>query len=60
MGIYYFVDVEYPNTNQFIVSYCGVRFHLKEFGPSHTSPQDDKELFKFWRFQSPLQYPTEV
>jgi hypothetical protein len=34
-GKYYLVDGGYANIASFIMPYCGVRYHLKEFGHSH-------------------------
>ncbi|NP_001288524.1 uncharacterized protein LOC103634642 [Zea mays] len=43
-GKYYIVDGGYANTTSFIAPYCGVRYHLKEFGHGHRRPQNHKEL----------------
>ncbi|XP_047957256.1 uncharacterized protein LOC125202826 [Salvia hispanica] len=44
-GCYYLCDNAYANSNEFLVPYKGVRYHLKEFGPGTETPQNAEELF---------------
>ncbi|XP_057791972.1 uncharacterized protein LOC131008888 [Salvia miltiorrhiza] len=44
-GNYYLVDNGYPNCEGFLSPYKGVRYHLKEWGPGATRPQNAEELF---------------
>ncbi|XP_042059331.1 uncharacterized protein LOC121803793 [Salvia splendens] len=44
-GCYYLCDNGYANSNGFLTSYKGVRYHLKEWGPGNAAPQNPKELF---------------
>ncbi|XP_042065703.1 uncharacterized protein LOC121809234 [Salvia splendens] len=42
---YYLCDNAYANSNGFLTPYKGVRYHLKEWGPGTTAPQNPKEIF---------------
>ncbi|XP_042018060.1 uncharacterized protein LOC121765860 isoform X1 [Salvia splendens] len=44
-GCYYLCDNGYANSNGFLTSYKGVRYHLKEWGIGNAQPQNPKELF---------------
>ncbi|XP_042058648.1 uncharacterized protein LOC121803013 isoform X1 [Salvia splendens] len=44
-GCYYLCDNAYANCNEFLTPYKGVRYHLKEWGPSTETPQNTKEIF---------------
>ncbi|XP_057797535.1 protein ANTAGONIST OF LIKE HETEROCHROMATIN PROTEIN 1-like [Salvia miltiorrhiza] len=44
-GNYYLVDNGYANSEGFLAPYKGVRYHLKEWGPSSARPQNAEELF---------------
>lgn len=45
IGSYYLCDNGYANSKCFLTPYKGVRYHLKEFGPYATVPQNAQELF---------------
>ncbi|XP_057796913.1 uncharacterized protein LOC131012948 [Salvia miltiorrhiza] len=44
-GNYYLVDSGYANSEGFLAPYRGVRYHLKEWGPTCSRPQNAEELF---------------
>ncbi|XP_057780498.1 uncharacterized protein LOC130999044 isoform X2 [Salvia miltiorrhiza] len=44
-GNYYLVDCGYANSEGFLAPYKGVRYHLKEWGPTNSRPQNAEELF---------------
>ncbi|XP_042051472.1 uncharacterized protein LOC121796750 [Salvia splendens] len=44
-GQYYLCDNGYANSEGFITPYKGVRYHLKEWGPSCQAPQTPVEIF---------------
>jgi hypothetical protein len=44
-GIFSLVDGGYTNTPFFLAPYCGVRYHLKEFGCGHQDAKNYKEIF---------------
>ncbi|KAK4403077.1 Clp protease adapter protein ClpF, chloroplastic [Sesamum angolense] len=44
-GNYYLCDNRYNNVEGFLTSYCGVRYHLKEWGRGCGGPQTARELF---------------
>ncbi|XP_057770914.1 protein ALP1-like [Salvia miltiorrhiza] len=44
-GSYYLVDNGYANSEGFLAPYKGVRYHLKEWGPTAVCPQNAQELF---------------
>ncbi|XP_057779518.1 uncharacterized protein LOC130998101 [Salvia miltiorrhiza] len=44
-GNYYLCDNGYANCEGFLTPYKGVRYHLKEWGPTAARPQNKEELF---------------
>ncbi|XP_057770730.1 uncharacterized protein LOC130990518 [Salvia miltiorrhiza] len=44
-GNYYLCDNGYANSEGFLAPYKGVRYHLKEWGPTSARPQNAEELF---------------
>ncbi|KAH6763061.1 hypothetical protein C2S52_020494 [Perilla frutescens var. hirtella] len=44
-GHYYLCDNGYANSEGFLTPYKGVRYHLKEWGPTNARPQNKEELF---------------
>ncbi|XP_057806278.1 uncharacterized protein LOC131021196 [Salvia miltiorrhiza] len=44
-GCYYLCDNGYANSEGFLTPYKGIRYHLKEWGPNTSRPQNAKELF---------------
>lgn len=44
-GTYYLCDNGYANSEGFLTPYKGVRYHLKEWGPNCTLPQNPVEMF---------------
>ncbi|XP_057774301.1 protein ALP1-like [Salvia miltiorrhiza] len=44
-GNYYLCDNGYANSDGFLTPYKGVRYHLKEWGPTAARPQNKEELF---------------
>lgn len=45
IGNYYLCDNGYANTEGFLTPYRSVRYHLKEWGPENSIPQNAEELF---------------
>ena len=39
-GRYYLANASYANCDALMVPYCGVRYHLKEWGSSSNRPQN--------------------
>ncbi|XP_057797373.1 uncharacterized protein LOC131013316 [Salvia miltiorrhiza] len=44
-GFYYLCDNGYANRERFLTPFKGVRYHLKEWGPTNARPQNKEELF---------------
>ncbi|XP_042040280.1 uncharacterized protein LOC121785850 [Salvia splendens] len=44
-GCYYLCDNGYANSEGFLTPFKGVRYHLKEWGPSAHKPQNPTEMF---------------
>ncbi|KAH6767391.1 hypothetical protein C2S52_018374 [Perilla frutescens var. hirtella] len=44
-GHYYLCDNGYANSEGFLAPYKGIRYHLKEWGPTNARPQNKEELF---------------
>ncbi|XP_057766724.1 uncharacterized protein LOC130987124 [Salvia miltiorrhiza] len=44
-GNYYLCDNGYANSEGFLTPYKGVRYHLKEWGPTNARPQNKEEIF---------------
>ena len=45
LGSYYLCDNSYANSEGFLTPFKGVRYHLKEWGPTNQRPNSPKELF---------------
>ena len=44
-GGYYLCDNGYANSNGFLTPYKGVRYHLREWGPGNSMPENHREMF---------------
>ena len=48
---YYLADAGYRSCDALLVPYCGVRYHLKEWGKANMQSKDAKELFNLCHAQ---------